>query len=68
MQIVRSPGGTVLLIGSTLSGDWIAEYRCLEEDFRPHCVRAMEKNVIRKERERGLHGGTRVIEFPHRDG
>lgn len=54
VQVFPSADGTVLLIGVTLEGKWVAEYRCLHEDFDARCVTAMERRVRAKERS-GLH-------------
>lgn len=50
VQVHPSPNGVILLIGVTLSGSWVAEYRCLEEDFDVRCILAMERRVRLKER------------------
>lgn len=53
VQVFPSADGTVLLIGVTLTGQWVAEYRCLAEDFDNRCVLAMERRVRAKERAEG---------------
>lgn len=51
VQVHPSPDGIVLLIGVTLEGKWVAEYRCLAEDYDERCVAAMERRVRAKERK-----------------
>lgn len=50
VQVYPSADGVVLLVGVTLAGKWVAEYRCLAEDFDERCVLAMERRVRAKER------------------
>lgn len=57
VQVFPSADGTILLVGVTLEGRWIAEYRCLAEDFDDRCVTAMERKVRAKER----HGPQLVV-------
>lgn len=52
VQVFPSADGTVLLVGVTIAGKWVAEYRCLAEDFDERCVTAMERRVRSKERGR----------------
>lgn len=59
VQVYPTVDGVVLLIGLTIEGKWVAEYRCLAEDFDERCVRAMERRVIQKERRHGLKLVTR---------
>lgn len=54
VQVYPSADGTVLLVGVTITGRWVAEYRCESEEFDESCVRAMEKRVLRKERKLGI--------------
>lgn len=44
-----SSGGTTLIVGMTLEGQWVAEYRCYTADFDERSVRAMEREVLKKE-------------------
>jgi hypothetical protein len=53
VRVFPSPDGTVLLVGTTISGAWVAEYRCLRDDFDSRCVTAMERRVLAKERKEG---------------
>jgi hypothetical protein len=54
VQVFPSADGTVLLIGITApERKWVAEYRCLAEDFDGRCVAAMERRVRQKERAEG---------------
>lgn len=53
VRVFPSPNGTVTLSGVTMDGRWVAEYRCLREDFDARCVIAMERRVMVKERENG---------------
>lgn len=50
VQVYPSAPGTVLLIGKTLDGKWVADYRCPTEDFNERCIVAMERKVLEKER------------------
>lgn len=56
VRVFPSADGTILLVGVTLAGAWVAEYRCLAPDFDERCVLAMERRVRIKERQ-----GIRVI-------
>jgi len=49
VHIYPSPNGTVLAIGVTLAGEWVAEYRCLAADFDERVVIAMERRVRQRE-------------------
>lgn len=62
VQVISSSPGTIHIVGVTLSGDWVAEYKCLVEDFDDLCVTRMEQKVRSKER----HRPTRVLEFSPR--
>lgn len=53
VRVFPSPDGTVLLVGTTLTGKWVAEYRCLADDFDSRCITAMERRVLAKERKDG---------------
>lgn len=60
VQVYPTADGIVLLVGLTLDGKWVAEYRCLSEDFDERCIRAMERRVLLKERRHGLKLVTRA--------
>lgn len=51
VRVYPSANGTVLLVGVTLAGAWVAEYRCLVEDLDERCIVAMERRVRVKERK-----------------
>lgn len=50
VRVYPSHDSTVLIVGVTLAGEWVAEYRCLAVDFDERCVLAMERRVRAKER------------------
>lgn len=50
VQVFPSADGTVLIVGVTTDGAWVAEYRCLATDFDARCIQAMERRVMLKER------------------
>jgi hypothetical protein len=49
VHVYPSPNGTVLAIGVTLAGEWVAEYRCHAEDFDERIVIALERRVRQRE-------------------
>lgn len=57
VRIYPSPDGIILLVGVTLDGQWVAEYRCHATDFDDRCVAAMDRRVREKERQ----GGPRLV-------
>lgn len=64
VQVIHSPGGTVTIVGVTLAGSWVAEYRCLAEDFDARCVKAMERRVQLKEFQlKAMRTAARVLPF-----
>lgn len=65
VRVYESVDGTVLLAGFTLQTNrWVAEYRCLAEDFDERCVLAMERRVKQKERKLGLTSGPQLVTDP----
>lgn len=49
VRVHPSPDGTVLIIGTTIDGRWVAEHRCRAERFGERHVRAMERAVLEEE-------------------
>lgn len=49
VQSFPSPNGTVLIVGTTCSGEWVAEFRCLAVDCDEQCMLDMERRVLAKE-------------------
>lgn len=54
VQVFPSPNGITAIVGVTLAGEWVAEYRCLTSDFEERAIAAMERKVREKER-RTIH-------------
>lgn len=47
VEVLPGPNETVRIVGLSSRGKWIAEFACLEVDFKPEMVTRMERHVMR---------------------
>lgn len=50
VRIYPSANGTVLVVGVTVDGEWVCEYRCLAVDFEESIIDGIERRVRLSER------------------